>query len=82
MKTSDWDHYLKEHEFWKLLGNDKPKRNYNTVRNLYLYIQKLLQEKVWDGINSYAVQYAFLNELKINKVVMKAMYTAAKQTYQ
>ena len=46
IKTSNWDQYLEEHEFWKMLGTEKPKRNYNTVRNLYLYMQKLLQETV------------------------------------
>ena len=73
---------MEKHEFWKMLGNEKPKRNYNTVRNLYLYMEKLLRETLWNEDNSYAVHYAFLNQPKVNKVVIKALCKDTKKTYQ
>ena len=56
-------------------------KNFNTVRNLYLFIQKLLQETTWDDNNSYAVDNAFLKQPKRNKTVIKAMCAATKQNY-
>ena len=45
-------------------------------------MQKLCQEILWDDDNSYAVQYAFWNQPRNNKGVIKAMCTATEQTYQ
>ena len=54
---------------------------FNTVRNLYLFMQKLLQETVWDDGNSYAVENAFLKQPKITTPVIKAICAAIKQNY-
>ena len=81
IKTPDRDHYLEEHKFWKWLGNDKSKRNYNTVKILYVFMQKLLQETIWDEDKSYVVRNAFLKQPKITIGIIKAMCVGTEQTY-
>jgi len=75
IKDADWD---KNKMFWTFVYKEKPLRNYDTVRNIFSYMNKLIQETYWNENNSDTLEKAIFDQSKISKQIIKAMCLATR----
>ena len=70
IKDVDWD---KTNNFWTFVYKEKLFRNCDTVRNIFAYMTKLIQDTDWTDSNSDAFEQAIIDQPNITKQIINAM---------
>ena len=64
INDSSWD---KNNDFWTYIYKERPMRNYDTVRAIFAYMTKMIQDTNWTEENSDALEEAIFEKPKITK---------------
>ena len=70
INDSNWD---KNNNIWTFIYKDKPLRNYDTVRTIFAYMTRIIQETDWNQGNSDVLEEAILDKPKISMPIIEAM---------
>ena len=75
------ERWEQSNDLWKSMYKQPPKRNYQTVLEIYQYMKRITTGLIWDDANAEALDHAVFDTPKISKPILEKMCAVTKVQY-
>ena len=75
------ERWEQSNDLWKSMYKQPPKRNYQTVLEIYQYMKRITTGLIWDEANAEALDHAVFDTPKISKPILEKMCAVKKVQY-